>query len=64
MKKLKLNGRLSLNKETVSRLTYEQMGAAKGGLLSIGEHCTHADNQNNPCLGTDETKGPWCSPHQ
>jgi natural product precursor len=37
MKKVKLNGRLSLNKETVSRLNDNQMESIKGGgFLSIG----------------------------
>ncbi len=64
MKKLKLTGKLSLNKETVSRLSDEQLGAAKGGFMSISGHCTHADNQNtNRCFGTDQTNTLFCNAH-
>ncbi|NEN23798.1 hypothetical protein G3O08_09820 [Cryomorpha ignava] len=43
MKKIKLNGRLSLNKETIATLNENQMNAVKGGapgFLSIGEFCS------------------------
>lgn len=35
MKKLKFNGKLSLNKETIAKLNDEQMGAIIGGSASI-----------------------------
>lgn len=35
MKKLKLTGKLSLNKETISRLNENEMDAVKGGDLVI-----------------------------
>lgn len=35
MKKIKLDGKLSLNKETVAKLNDDQMNEVKGGLLSI-----------------------------
>ena len=54
MKKIKLNGKLNLNKETVSRLNDPQMHNFKGGAketrglkcntdngLSFGKLCTH-----------------------
>ncbi|MCF6297674.1 MAG: class I lanthipeptide [Flavobacteriaceae bacterium] len=42
MKKLKLTGKLSLNKETVARLSDSQMNDAKGGknFLSLGRDCS------------------------
>lgn len=37
MKKVKLTGKLSLNKETIAKLNQEQMNAIIGGdLLSVG----------------------------
>lgn len=35
MKKVKFNGKLSLNKETVAKLNVEQMNVVKGGLLDV-----------------------------
>jgi natural product precursor len=40
MKKIKLNGKLSLNKETIAKLNDEQMNNVKGGFLSIGNRCS------------------------
>ena len=42
MKKLKLNSKLSLNKETIVKLNDKQMNGVKGGLLSISKNCSHA----------------------
>ncbi len=54
MKKLKLNSKLSLNKETISGLNENQMNDVRGGgVLSIGKHCTHA---HNGCFGTDRIR--------
>ncbi len=60
MKKLKLNGKLNLKKETISELSSEQMTNVKGGLLSISKHCTHADKN---CKGSAHTDGMFCNPH-
>ena len=56
MKKLKLTGKLSLNKETVARLSDNQMDDARGGknFLSLGKECTQI---NDDCAGGDYTKG-------
>ncbi len=35
MKKIKLNSKLSLNKETIAKLNDEQMVGVKGGFLSL-----------------------------
>lgn len=35
MKKIKLDGKLKLNKETIAKLNDEQMDSVKGGFLSI-----------------------------
>jgi natural product precursor len=34
MKKIKLNGKLSLNKETIARLNDDQMNDVKGGAIT------------------------------
>lgn len=41
MKKIKLDGRLSLNKETITTLNSDQMNGVKGGevFLTIGKKC-------------------------
>ena len=36
MKKLKLNGKLSLNKETISKLNDDQMNKLMGGETTVG----------------------------
>lgn len=42
MKKIKVEGKLNLNKTTVSKLSNEQMSEIHGGqgVLSIGKNCT------------------------
>ena len=32
----------------------------KGGILSIGRHCTHCDNG---CYSSDQSKALFCNPH-
>jgi len=55
MKKIKLNGKLSLNKETIAKLNDDQMNSVKGGgILSIGKACT----KNRTC--SIYTKGLFC----
>lgn len=39
MKKIKLSGKLSLNKETIARLNQQQMGAMVGGAGSLMALC-------------------------
>ena len=68
MKKIKLGGKLNLNKETVSKLNDPEMHNVKGGAatglrcdltnsLSYGEWCTKVDY----CVATEiETKGIFC----
>ncbi len=59
MKKLKLTGKLSLNKETVTRLSDNQMNDAKGGgFLSIGADCTVS--AAGTCYGTAHSKSLFC----
>ena len=60
MKKLKLTGKLSLNKETVARLSDNQMNDAKGGapgFLSIGAYCTIPQGG---CF-TSQTRSLFCT---
>jgi natural product precursor len=46
MKKIKLNGKISLNKETIAKLNDDQMNDVKGGrftaFLSLGKRCRGA----------------------
>ncbi|MCF6297676.1 MAG: class I lanthipeptide [Flavobacteriaceae bacterium] len=60
MKKLKLTGKLSLNKETVARLSDNQMNDVKGGrnFLSLGADCTTI---NDDCGGGRQTNGIFCN---
>ena len=65
MKKIKLDGRLSLNKETIATLNDEQMNVLKGGdkdgnnFLSLGKWCTKTAQT---CVGQDKnTKGIFCN---
>jgi hypothetical protein len=61
MKKIKLDGKLSLNKETIAKLNDEQMNGVKGGLLSISNHCSHCHG-NCSCPGEPKnTKPLFCS---
>lgn len=54
MKKIKLDGKLKLNKETIAKLNDEQMNEVKGGLLSIfsckngGSRCCPPPKQSTP----------------
>lgn len=61
MKKIKLDGRLSLNKETISILNEGQMSAVKGGapgFLSITRHCSRMATN---CFGDDRSKPLFCN---
>lgn len=55
MKKVKLTGKLSLNKETISELTKEQLNKLQGGICILttigGRSCTG-------CSGTNATNSP------
>lgn len=66
MKKIKLNGRLSLNKETIATLNEEQMNAVNGGgfLSLFGRSCkkdkpdtdiTSTPQNNQTCQGAGAT---------
>jgi hypothetical protein len=49
MKKLKLTGKLSLNKETVTKLTEEQLAKLNGGICNYtqnGRSCTGGSGTN------------------
>jgi len=60
MKKLKMQGKLSLNKETVTQLNNEQMANVQGGgVTSIGRECTKINRTQ--CAGTKYTKGFGCN---
>ena len=44
MKKIKLNGKLQLNKEVVSELNKQEMNSIQGGFTgSVGIRCTQRD---------------------
>lgn len=62
MSKLKLTGKLSLNKETVAELTKEQLAKLNGGICNYttinGESCTGGVG----CSGTDKTNTPGLPP--
>lgn len=64
MKKIKFEGRLSLNKETIATLNEDQMNSIKGGdeygnnALSLGKWCTRSAQR---CLGDDWTRGVFCN---
>ncbi len=60
MKKLKLTGKLSLNKETVAKLSDNQMNDAKGGqvFLSWGRECTQINDPR--CVATTYSRGILC----
>jgi hypothetical protein len=53
MKKVKLNGKLSLNKETIAKLNDEQIktikGGVKGGFLSIRYDCSKRHTCKRVC---------------
>ena len=59
MKKIKLDGKLKLNKETIAKLNDEQMDSVKGGFLSIfsckngGSRCCEGGGPApDPCADT------------
>jgi len=59
MKKMKLNGKLSLNKETIAKLNDDQMNGVKGGgFLSIGEFCSKTATG---CFGEKNTRPLFCN---
>ena len=62
MKKVKLNGRLSLNKETIAKLNDNQMndvrGGKGGGVLSISRYCSHTATG---CFGEKNTAQLFCN---
>jgi len=60
MKSKKLDLRELQVKSFVTNYDAEASKTVKGGLLSIGEHCTHA---HNGCYGTKHSKGLFCNPH-
>lgn len=59
MKKIKLNGKLKLNKETIAKLNDEQMNSVKGGdcdvqtgygmCLDFATRCCYDSNVKNSC---------------
>jgi len=52
MKKLKINKKLSLNKETLSSLDKSEMMNVKGGFISIIS--CHTNNHNDGCSGCQQ----------
>ncbi len=48
MKKVKFNGKLSLNKETIAKLNDEQMNVVNGGATARG--CTTLARSCNTCV--------------
>ena len=58
MKKIKLDGKLSLNKETIAKLNDDQMNGVKGGgVLSITNHCSHCHHKCS-CPGEPKNTQP------
>lgn len=57
MKKIKLDGKLSLNKETIAKLNDEQMNGVKGGLLSIWS-CVNGGSRCCPDPGNSTPQNP------
>lgn len=58
MKKVKFEGKLSLNKETISKLNENQMNQIKGGWLWTLINCASARCPNS--LQTCVTEGATC----
>lgn len=66
MKKQKFNGKLNLNKETISRLQDEEMSKIEGGvtfgclttLITRGCNATFAGNTCTPLTKCDYTPAP------
>tara|TARA_R110001592_G_scaffold107256_2_gene300375 strand:+ start:799 stop:987 length:189 start_codon:yes stop_codon:yes gene_type:complete len=55
MKKMKLKGKLSLNKETIAKLNDDQMDGVKGGLATTRAFCfaskgKNCDNSAHTCF--------------
>lgn len=70
MKKIKLQGKLNLNKETISKLNDPQMHGVKGGAkeggnngLSLGRACTQVNNGCADTLDMGCTNGRYCHGH-
>jgi len=66
MKKIKLDGKLKLNKETIAKLNDDQMNEVKGGAGTSIYGCpsnTASRRSNNCCLGDGTSKcgGAWSS---
>ena len=59
MEKIKLDGKLKLNKETIAKLNDDQMNGVKGGLLSITANCSHPTG-TCPYNGKKVSKGLFC----
>lgn len=62
MKKIKIENKLSLNKERVSTLNDAQMSSVNGGkeeLLSISNRCSHS---GSACGSRRCTKQLFCNP--
>jgi natural product precursor len=55
---MKLNGKLSLNKETIAKLNDDQMNGVKGGLFSISNYCSRT---GGVCRGKRRTKALFCN---
>lgn len=51
MKKIKFEGKLSLNKETISKLSDEQMNAVNGGSTSAYTCCAPGSWNHSSCSG-------------
>ncbi len=61
MKKINLEGKLKLNKETVSKLSNKEMSNLQGGWTgSIGLRCTQKDGDCS-AIFTNLTKGWACN---
>ena len=60
MKKIKISGKLQLNKEVISELNKDELNAIQGGRItgSIGVRCTQPAGT---CVTTDMTKGWACN---
>jgi hypothetical protein len=52
MKKVTLTGKLSLNKETVTKLNDAQMGVIKGGVILEAEARPKSSRNGTGCCGT------------
>lgn len=59
MKKIKLTGKLSLNKETITKLNDDQMNQVEGG-ATVMTQCDQVtcNIQTNSCIGCPSTSYP------